>query len=86
MKVDIYLPPACDSDLGNVSGWLLRCKPEHDCASLFSLDDTLPMGSSIDEVICATFAHVIDCEEATGASHAVVAVCNGSTHAQAEGA
>lgn len=35
MQIDIFIPPAVDQDMDNVIGWLVRCKPANDCASLF---------------------------------------------------
>lgn len=74
MKIDLYIPPAIDEDLGNTSGWLVRCKPENDCASLFSADSTLVMFPSTDEAMAALAEHLerFHC----AADHALVAVAN----------
>jgi hypothetical protein len=72
VNINVFVPPAIDPDLGNTSGWLVRCKPENDCASLFSFSDTTRMYGSLDEAIADACIHAEECPN----QHAVVAIAN----------
>lgn len=72
MKIDLFIPPAVD-DIDWSSGYLVRCKPENDCASLFGPGTGPGMYTALARAFRDAQAHAKTCPH----EHAVVVIARG---------